>query len=915
MKRKKLLKIVAGILVFLLLLVIGIPLFLEAKIGPILRSNVNRSITGDFDFREADLSLIRNFPNARVSLRDITLTTAAPFEGDTLFKAREAYLVMGIGELFKGAGEPIGIRELFVAGADLRLRLDAEERPNYLIAAEDPAATGATAASDGFTFDLQGYQIADSKISYLDQSSGISFLLEDIQHTGSGDLSLAESRLETRTDARISLGMDSVQYLDRNSLQLDARIGIDLETDTYTFLENEGLINQMPLVFEGSVQLVEEGQEIDLDFRTPSSDFKNFLALIPEAYSKSLEEVRTSGQFTLEGSITGRSDDTRIPNLDIRMEAVDAAFRYPDLPKGIDDINFSARLLNTTGIAGDTYLEIPAAGFRIDQDVFNMSGNIRSLTGNPEVDAALKGTINLASLDQAYPVELAPGLSGVLRADVQTEFDMASVENKQYGNTRTSGSLQLSNLNFRADNFAEPVKIREARLRFDPVEARLENLSGSLGQSDFTLSGTVRDYLGYLLADGILKGQFSLASNQLLVSDFMSPEDPGQAEKETGADARASGQAPDGGPAFQIPAAIDVSIRGQAASVVYDGLPLRNVSGNLQIRDQELQLRDVRSDALDGKLALNGTVATGEGLPRFNMDLGIDGFRIRETLESIELFETLAPIASIVEGKLNSRVQLSGLLNSDFSPDLMSLAGNVVAEVLASDITGTRAKVLEALDARMDFFNMEDLDLKGLKTALNFENGLVTVKPFSFTYRDMEVSVAGSHSFDQQLNYTATLQVPAKYLGSDVNRLVTELQEPGLKEATVPVVATIGGRYSDPNVQTDLKQAVASLTSRLVEAQKQKLVASGKEKAKDLIGNLLKGSADSTRNSAPDSAKTGLGSVLKDVVGSGRQDTTKAATGEKTTAGEQVGQSARKILGGLLGKKKDTAGTAKDTLQ
>ena len=157
--------------------------------------------------------------------------------------------------------------------------------------------------------------------------------------------------------------------------------------------------------------------------------------------------------------------------------------------------------------------------------------------------------------------------------------------------------------------------------------------------------------------------------------------------------------------------------------------------------------------------------------------------------------------------------------------------------------------------------------------------------------------------------------MPAKYLGSDVNRLVTELQEPGLKEATVPVVATIGGRYSDPNVQTDLKQAVASLTSRLVEAQKQKLVASGKEKAKDLIGNLLKGSADSTRNSAPDSAKTGLGSVLKDVVGSGRQDTTKAATGEKTTAGEQVGQSARKILGGLLGKKKDTAGTAKDTLQ
>lgn len=913
MKRKKLLKIVVGIGIFLLLLVIGIPLFLEAKIGPILRSNVNRSITGEFDFRDADLSLIRNFPNARVSLQDIVLTTAAPFEGDTLFKAREAYLVMGIGELFKGAGEPIGIRELSVSGADLRLRLDAEERPNYLIAAEDPAGAGADGASEGFTFDLQGYRIADSRVSYRDESSGISFLLEDIRHTGSGDLSLSESRLETLTDARISLGLDSVQYLDRHSLHLDAVIGIDLETDTYTFLENEGQINQMPLVFEGTVQLVEDGQEIDLNFRTPSSDFKNFLALIPEAYSQSLDAVSTSGQFTLEGAIKGRSDDTRIPNLDIRMEAVDAAFRYPDLPKGIDDINFSARLLNTNGVAEDTYLEIPAAGFRIDQDVFNMNGTIRSLTGNPEVEAALKGTVNLASLDQAYPVDQAPGLSGVLRADVQTAFDMASVENKRYENTRTSGTLQLSNLNFRADNFAEPVKIREARLRFNPAEARLENLAGTLGQSDFALSGAVRDYLGYLLADGTLQGQFSLASNQLLVADFMSPEGPGQDVSEPGPDTGEDGQATGAGQAFQIPAGLDISIRGQAASVVYDGLPLRNVSGNLQIRDQELQLRDVRSDALDGKLSLNGTVATGEGLPRFAMDLGIDGFRIRETLESVELLRTLAPIASIVEGKLNSRVQLGGLLNDDFSPDLMSLAGNVVAEVLATDITGTRAKVLEALDARMDFFNMEDLDLKGLKTALNFENGLVTVKPFSFAYRDMEVSVAGSHSFDQQLNYTATLQVPAKYLGSEVNRLVTELQEPGLKEATVPVVATIGGSYTNPSVQTDLKQAVASLTARLVEAQKQKLVASGKDKAKDLIGNILKGSGDSTKTTKTDSTRNNIGNVLKDVVTNRNKDST--ATSGQSQTGDNVGNSARKILGGLLGRKKDTAGTAKDSVQ
>ncbi|MBC2838889.1 AsmA-like C-terminal region-containing protein [Robiginitalea sp. SC105] len=905
MKRKKLLKIFGGILLFLLLLVIGIPLFLEAKIGPILRSNVNKAITGEFDFEDASLSLIRNFPNARVSLTGMRITTAAPFEGDTLLTAREAYLVMGIGELFKGAGEPIGIRELYISGADLRLKIDSLEQPNYMIAVEDTDPGSSADTAEGFTFDLQDYQLRDSRISYSDRSSGIDFVLEEIQHEGTGDLSLAESRLQTRTQALISLAMDSVQYLRRNSLQLDALIGIDLGTDTYTFLENSGTINQMPLVFEGSVQLVEDGQEIDLAFRTPSSDFKNFLALIPEAYSKDLANVSTSGNFSLEGTVKGRSDDTRIPGFDIRMEATDASFRYPDLPRGIDDINFSARLHNTTGDMDDTFLEIPKAGFRIDQDAFAMNARIQSLTTNPKVDAAVKGTVNLANLNQAYPVDMAPGLSGLLRADIQTAFDMASVENKRYQDTRTSGTLQVSNLNLQTDNFREPVKISEASLRFDPALARVEKLSGTLGQSDFSLNGSIPGYLGYMFNNGLLRGDFNLSANQLVVADFMSPEPPTGAEADPAADS-----------AFRIPENLDLTIRGQAATVNYDGLPLRNVSGGLLVRDQQLQIQDVRSDALDGKLSLNGMLSTREGAPRFDMNLGIDGFRIRETLEAIELFKTLAPIAAIVEGKLNSRVSLSGLLNEDFTPDLMSLAGNVVAEVLATDVTGNKARVLEALDTRLDFFKMEDLDLKGLKTVLNFENGLVTVRPFSFSYRDIEVTVAGSHSFDQQLNYTATLQVPAKYLGSEVNRLVTELQEPGLQEATIPVVATIGGRYSEPTVQTDLNQAVTGLTSRLVEAQKQKLLATGKDKANELIGNLLKGSPDTTATAnRKDSVRTGLGNVLKDVVQGKQADTAAANTGTQTTGG-QVESAARNVLGGLLKKKKDTARTtARDSVQ
>ena len=904
--KKKLLKIAAGALLFLLLLLIGIPLFLEAKIGPIIRNNVNNNITGHFDFDNADLSLLRSFPNARVSLSGIRLTTPAPFDGDTLLKADEAYLVIGLRELFKGEGEPIALRELMIEGADLHLAIDSLENANYDLARDSGASDGAEEASEGFTFDLQSYAIHASRVRYSDASSGISLELDEIEHSGSGDLSAATSELQTRSKALISLSMDSVAYLNRNPLELDALLGIDLETDTYTFKENEGRINQMPLVFNGSVQLLEEGQQVDLHFKTPTSDFVNFLALIPEAYSKNLEGVTTNGTFNLEGDITGISNDDRIPDLDIRMEASDASFRYPGLPKGMDDINFSARVRNTTGNTDDTYLEVPRASFRIDQDAFDMQATIRSLTGNPKVEAAVKGTLNLANLKQAYPVDVDGQLSGTLLADITTAFDMESVEKERYENTRTSGTLQVRNLVMENDAFGQPVKLQEANLRFDPAQARLESLSGTMGSSDFKVSGTFRNYLAYLLSDGTLQGDLNLQSDRLVVEDFQSA--PSQPAADESGDQGAAGEPP-----LQLPANLAFKVNANAGTVIYDGMPMNNVTGSLDLRDQEIRLQQVKSNALKGLLSLDGSLSTRKGAPRFRMDLGIDGVQIRETLEAIELLETLAPIASILDGKLNSKVSLGGLLKEDFSPDLMSLAGNVVAEVLASEPSGRKAQVMQALDTRLDFIDFSEIDLKGLKTILAFEDGVVAVRPFSFNYKDIGIAVEGGHTFDQQLDYQVTLQVPAKYLGSEVSRLLTELQEPGLAEATIPVIARVGGKYSDPSVQTDLKAAITDLTGQLVEAQKQKLLASGQEKAQSLIGDILSGKKDSTKTAA-DTTRTSLGGVLQQVTGLKKPDSTSTRTDTTRQAETTVKKAAKNLLGGLLNRKKDTA-TARDSVQ
>ena len=195
--------------------------------------------------------------------------------------------------------------------------------------------------------------------------------------------------------------------------------------------------------------------------------------------------------------------------------------------------------------------------------------------------------------------------------------------------------------------------------------------------------------------------------------------------------------------------------------------------------------------------------------------------------------------------------------------------------------------------------NTEDLDFSDLKTALSFKNGAVNVEPFTLNYKDVAVNVDGSHTFDKELQYKATLQVPAKYLGSEVNGLIAKLDDNSLEDLTIPVVANIGGNYTSPTVSTDLSSGVTKLTNQLVEIQKQKLLNQGKNTAKDLLGDVFKtDDTDSTKTGNSAGVKEALGSLL----GGSNKDSVKVDSAQ--TKKEPVKEAAKSILGGLLSKKK-----------
>ena len=866
---KKIALIFGGLLLLLTGSLFAIPYFFKDQIKTKIAQAINDKVDANVSFKDADLSLFKSFPNATVTLDSLVIINKAPFAGDTLVSLGELNLKMSVKELFKENNESIAIQGITSKNGLINIIFNKDGLGNYDIALKDDKPTS-NEASEPLALKIQDYKIENFQFRYTDQGSKIKMVIDSLNHEGTGDFAASKLDLDTKSTAKISLDMDKVNYMNNVALTLDAVLGIDLENSKYTFKENKALINQLPLEFDGFIQMVDAGQEYDLKFKTPTSSFKNFLGLIPAAYSSSLDNVKTTGDFSVVGFAKGTYTEKTVPKFNIEIASNNASFQYPDLPKSVQNIVIDTKIINETGILNDTYVNLDKLSFKIDRDVFNAKANIKNVTQNALVEADLKGTINLGNLSKAYPIKLDKPLSGILKADVTTKFDMTSVEKSEYQNIYNAGSMSLSGFKYTDEN-GKALNISTAMVQFNPSQVNLKQFNASTGKSDISVTGILDNFYGFIFKNQELKGNFALSSNQLAVSDFMTTEEPAKTTTETKKPADA----------MKIPAFLNCSLTAKANTVLYDNLTLKNVSGKLIIKDEKVTMENVKTSIFGGNIGLNGSVSTKGKTPVFDMNLGLNQVDIAQSFTQLDMLKKIAPIAGIINGKLNSTIKLNGNLTDEMSPDLKTLTGDLLGQLVSTTVNAKNSTLLTALTSNIKFLDLSKVNLNDLKAAISFDNGKVNVKPFDIKYQDIKATIGGTHGFDQSMNYSLKFDVPAKYLGTEANALIAKLTPADAnKLESIPINAVMTGNFSNPKISTDMKTAVTNLTNQLIQQQKTKLISQGTSKLTDLI-NKNKKAGDTTKTVIP---------------------TTKEEVKEK--AKEEVKAKATDLLNGFFKKKK-----------
>ncbi|WP_297889095.1 AsmA-like C-terminal region-containing protein [uncultured Capnocytophaga sp.] len=869
-------------LLLLIIAMIAIPFFFKDTIKEKVIEMANENLKANIALQDVDISLFKNFPKAQVTLNNFVLVNKEPFVGDTLFAAKHIDVTLSIKDLLAGNYNLLGAN---VRDASVYIHLNKEGAGNFDIAIPSDKPEEESAP---IKLDIQQYNVENLKFTFKMDDGNLFMEVADIYHSGKGNFAEEVLDLDTQTKANVTFAMDKSTFMKQVPITLQAILGIDLKNQKYTFKQNKATVNRLDLVFDGFIQLLEEGQRYDLTFSTPTNSFQNFLALIPEEYSKNIENVKTTGNLTLKGFAKGDMVGDKIPTFGIEMYADNASFKYPNLPKTVRDITIDLKVNNDTGITNDTKINLNKFTMSIDQDHFSARANVSNMVVNPFVDMALKGTVNLANLSQAYPISLDKKFSGILRADIATQLDMKSVEAKKYQNIKAQGTLSLSQFVYAGEEFVKPFHIDNLNVTFNPSHIGLSQFDARTGETDLHLTGTIDNLYGFAFRKEILKGNFNLSSNKLVVNDFMQPaakEATTPTKQETKETPKIEAKTPTQA-AIKVPAFLDCTLTAKANTVSYDNLKLSNVSGKLIIKDEKVALENLKSDIFGGNIALSGDVSTKEKTPTFDVDLNLNRVNIPEAFSQITMLEKIAPIANAVQGKVNTVINVKGSLKNDLTPEINSISGDLFAALIDSKIDSQGSALLSALDSQFTGLNLANLNLKDIKAAVDFEDGKVKIKPFTIKYKDVGIEVAGSHGFDQQMNYKLTFNVPPQMLGKEAEGLLAKLTPENQKKiSNLPVVATVGGTFKKPQVSTDAKTVVKDLATQI---------------AKNQINNLTAKGTDALQQALGSKTNSGTAAEVTQTIGGLMKNKDSTMTKVKEKAKEEAKKEAKKQLGNFL---------------
>lgn len=525
---KKLLIGLAAVFAILLAALAAVPYFFKDDIVAAVKTAANENLNAKLDFTDVDISVFRHFPKLSVGLEGLDVTGVDEFEGTRLIHCERLDVAVDLWSAIFGSD--LTINGLHLQKPNIHVFVLSNGKANYDIAKPSPETPATAEPASGGAMKLESYSITDGKIVYDDRSLDMLAELDELNHTGKGDFAADVYDLVMKTDiGKLSVNYGGVKYLSKAHAIWDATLGADMGQMKFTFKENELKINDLQVNLDGWLSMPNDVDMLmDLTFGTPQNTFKSLLSIVPGAYTKDFDGMTANGTFQFGGFAKGKYNETTYPAFKLDFKVGNGDFKYPALPLGVSGINVDASINSPSQDLNAMTVAIPKFGLKIGSNPLEGYFNLKTPISDPTVDTKITGTLNLAELGKAFPMDGVQELTGIIGANMTLKAAQSQLDQQQYDQVNMAGSLSIRLFNYRAAG-TPPVKINDLTMTFSPQFVDIQNFDARLGKSDLRAKGRVDNILAYFSPEKTMKGSVMLSSVFFDANEWTEPEPTAEA--------------------------------------------------------------------------------------------------------------------------------------------------------------------------------------------------------------------------------------------------------------------------------------------------------------------------------------------------------------------------------------------------
>ena len=363
----------------------------------------------------------------------------------------------------------------------------------------------------------------------------------------------------------------------------------------------------------------------------------------------------------------------------------------------------------------------------------------------------------------------------------QISIEAAARYNPKGGNNlmlKWNPRLSISMQNAKVDlaDWEQNIEIPEIDFAYTNRECKIEQSKLIIGNSDFALTGELRNIGRWMRNKGVLEGELNFVSEQTDADQLLallSAEEGTEEEADTeNKQAETSHEKTDSEP-FLVPKNVDLTLNTEIKKAIAFGQTATNLGGRIYVKDGTLVLEEMGFICNAAKLQLTAMYRT----PRRNhiyvgFDYHMIDINIQELIGMIPQLDSMMPMLRSFKGEAEFHLAAETYTNAQYEVKPSTLRG--AASIFGKDLIVLDNETFDKISKLLLFSKKTENKVDSISAEMTLYKKEIDVYPFCVSMDNYMVAIGGRHNLDMSFNYDVNVLSPV-YLGVNVSGNLDDL--------------------------------------------------------------------------------------------------------------------------------------------